>query len=140
MCQYLKKIAYSFYAKEIYINFLAHVSEIPKEESDRYLHNYNLVMKNQIQSHHGYNDKKLDLAKNYLINSGYLVETGETKNLFITEEGKKFLQDYYRFRMLGKWGKFTTIFNENFTAIFSVVSIVISTFSLFVSFASFLKK
>lgn len=79
MCQYLKKVAYSFYANEIYINFLTHVLEIPKEENDRYLHDYNLVLKNNIQTHYGYNDEKLDSAKNYLISSGYLVETGKQK-------------------------------------------------------------
>lgn len=133
MCQKFKKIAYSFYAKEVYIDFLIYVSEIPKEESKRYLHAYSLVMKEQIRSQYGYDEKQLDLAKKYLINSGYLVESGGTRNLFLTEEGTKFFQDYYRFRMLGKWGKFATIFNKNFIAVLSILS-------LFVSFASFLKR
>ena len=116
------------------------MSEISKEESNRYLHAYNLVMKDQIRSQYGYDDEQLDLAKEYLINSGYLIASGGTKNLFITEEGSRFLQDYYRFRMLGKWGKFTTIFNKNFTAIFSTFSLFVSFASLLISFASFFKK
>lgn len=133
MYKTLKKIAYSFYSKEIYINFLTHVSEIPDKENERYCHAYNLFMKNQIRSQYGYDDRQLDLAKKYLINSGYLIASGGTQSLFITEEGKGFLQNYYRFRMLGKWGKFTTIFNKNFIAILSILS-------LLVSFASFFKK
>ena len=49
------------------------MSEISKEESNRYLHAYNLVMKDQIRSQYGYDDEQLDLAKEYLINSGYLI-------------------------------------------------------------------
>lgn len=140
MCRVLKKIAYIFYAKEIYINFLTYISEIPEDDNDKYRHDYNLVMIDQLKAKYEYNEKELDLARNYLIHSGYLVETGNTKNLFITNDGMKFLQDYYRFCMQGKWGKFTTIFNKNFTAICIMTSIVISTFSLVVSFASYLKK
>ncbi|MDR3478585.1 MAG: hypothetical protein P4M14_11210 [Gammaproteobacteria bacterium] len=136
----IKQIFYGFYAKGIYINFLMHVKQNQENEGDRYRNNYSLILKDALINEFNYKEYDINLAKQYLIHGGYIGESKNVTFLYVTDEGEKFFQDYYRFRLLGKLGKLTSIFNKNFVVIFSVLSLLISISSLSVSLFNNLHK
>ena len=104
--KFFKKIVYGLYAKNIYINLLDYIIKNQKEENNRYLNNYSLILKPHLIQLHRYKDNKIDEAKERLINSGYIGVSNKTI-LYVTDDGENFFQDYYRFSLLGWFGKLT---------------------------------
>ena len=84
----------------------------------------------------GYTDeKKEQFEKLYtdLIDCGYMSKKEKSGQLYITKDGRDFLQNYARFKALGVTAKFTEIFKRNFTGIVSLLAVIISVVSLIVS-------
>jgi hypothetical protein len=116
-----------FYSKKEYILLLAYIKE-NQNEKDSYLNHIQMI-----QNQQNYDEKKQEFYKlyNLLINCGYLNQTNA--QLYITEAGKTFLQDYSRFQTLNLTAKFTEIFKRHFTAIVTLASLFLSIASFIIS-------
>ncbi len=99
-----------------------------KTDEKQYLNHYP-VLKDNLTQEFFYKEIKLEKAKEALLYAGYIIDSGT--RLCITEEGKKFFEDYHRFRLLGTLGQFTQIFNKNFIPIIAIFSLTISILSFF---------
>lgn len=124
----------NFYTHKAYIGILSYVNEnLPRGVLEEpYFPDYKSVMIGIM----GYQkeEKKFQKLCNDLIRSGYLNERRGSGTLVITEEGRDFLNRYFKFQMLGVFAKFTEIFNRNFSSIVSIFLLFISISSIVLSF------
>lgn len=123
----------SFYVNKVYIELLYYINQNKGQENSYKNH------KNLIIDALGYRERSDEFKKimDSLIGAGYITQSPTIPSqLFITEEGTIFLDNYYRFQMLGFFAKFTTIFKNNFSSIVTVIALMLSVVALIVHHAA----
>jgi hypothetical protein len=120
-----------FFSDSIDIKFLERIKCLQDKGQEHY---YLLERSLTLQSVIGYEGTKTEFDErcDSLIKRGYLKPSD--RKLGITEEGRCFLINYYRFKGLGYLAKFTKIFKENFSSILSIFACVISIASIIITF------
>lgn len=104
----LKYLNY-WYARKVDVIFLRHIQNAEADDNNRdWAHHYNLVVRAALKRTYNYSEDKLNSTKDSLIERGYLIQKGG--GVFITEEGQRFLQDYYRFKYSNILKKISAIF------------------------------
>lgn len=128
----IHKIIDSLYARKCYIDILHYLNTNQSKSKEDCL-NFKQVAIEYLGYAKG-RESKFDEICSILINCGYMSKSKDSyPQLYITDEGKIFLQDYFRFSILGFFGKFTQIFNRNLIGIISIISIIIAICSLILS-------
>lgn len=116
----------SFFCEKIYINLLQYIRNHQETYGNTDDKPNMMVIKGALKSDFGYSEDIIDKAAANMVNSGCLNKQLKSSNIFITEKGKNFLEDYYQFARKGVSAKFTEIFNKSLTAIVSCLSLIIS--------------
>jgi hypothetical protein len=127
----------SYYKDKADINFLEYIKKIIDEDNDN---KYRLNKFLCVQGSLGYkeNENEFNERCNSLISRNYLTELRSL--LGITEEGRAYLIDYYRYQKLGILSKFTKIFKQKISALLDVFAIVISIISIILSIVAIFHK
>jgi hypothetical protein len=115
------------YSKKIYIDILEKIKDFQKITSARKM----IITKDPNLRQH-YDETELNDALNDLINCE-LIDYTEQKTIHITDPGKQYYQDYYRFKMLNFFAKLSEVINKNLVPIISILALIISIISLFLN-------
>src|SRR5436853_174713 len=123
-----------FYMDKKYVNFLAHLRKNQLASGDRAL-NLAFNHTNPAISALGYDGKEelFNQIRFSLCNANYIRKNDNSSQIYITEQGIDTLQQYYQFQLLGRFAKFTKVFQEHFAAFASIISIIMSLIALIVS-------
>lgn len=111
------------HTKKIYIDFLECALENQKKEETRWANRYSLVLRDRLKRDFRYSDAKLDKAKKSLIKAGHLGESYH--QLYVTDDGKKFLKKYGEFLLLPLPQKLGVILKKGMTPIIIFITSIL---------------
>ena len=118
----------NFYYKKPYIDLLQDISA--HQEKNKYTDNKPRML---IFKHNNYGKFKADDVAQDLISAGYLMKPEkDNSKIFITDEGKAFLQSYYQFKIKGWLAKFSELFKMNFIPIVSIFTLTLAVISIMI--------
>lgn len=126
----MKKFCDLFLFNKIYFDLLEELTKINSGLEDD-LNTYDAIIKERLNKSYGYSKIAVDKARKYLINAGYVVN--KSGRSIITVDGRQYLKDYHKYKLLTFAGKITYFVKNAFYGIISIISFVISIVALIVS-------
>ncbi|GEM_PF-1453427 len=118
----------NYHTPKIYIDFLEHLIKYQKEGDKHFNHFF--VLKGMLS----YDEHALLDAKEKLIKSGYIRPAENSSQLYLTEAGENYYQEYHRFAMQGLLNRLTILSKKNLY----VVSIILGSIVAIITILSFL--